>query len=234
MLDDLSKWTIALPAKGCGELDTTTHTAVLHKCTLATNSGYFQFQAKPTFCLGEIVIGGAIVQWDNDGAPLVAVSSTARKSYVGPLNKTDIADLDISYAVSGFGVIVLDGKVHPEGINRARSAITSLRPTAEEIAPRTVAALDAQGRMLLAAIDGVEALGLGLTLSELAEVFADGAPGFPFQALHAVNMDGGGSTTLSASPDWPTQPAQVFNRPTDTDVGPVVERPVTAIACVLG
>jgi hypothetical protein len=53
----------------------------------------------PRFCLGEIVIGGAIVQWDNDGAPLVAVSSTARKSYVGPLNKTDIADLDISYAV---------------------------------------------------------------------------------------------------------------------------------------
>ncbi len=46
-------------------------------------------------------------------------------------------------------------------------------------------------------------------LDVLSQVFADGAPGFPFQALHAVNMDGGGSTTLSASPDWPTQPAQV-------------------------
>lgn len=60
--------------------------------------------------------------------------------------------------------------MNPEGVNRARSTIQALRPTAEEIAPRTVAALDAQGRMMLAAIDGVEALGLGLTLTELAEV----------------------------------------------------------------
>jgi hypothetical protein len=61
-------------------------------------------------------------------------------------------------------------QAHPEGIAQAGASIRTLRPTAEEIAPRTVAALDAQGRMLLAAIDGVEALGLGLTLTELAEV----------------------------------------------------------------
>jgi hypothetical protein len=50
---------------------------------------------------------------------------------------------------------------------------------------------------------------LGVTLTELSDIFTGGAAGFPYVATHAVNMDGGGSTTMSASPLWPAAPAQV-------------------------
>jgi exopolysaccharide biosynthesis protein len=87
--------------------------------------------------------------------------------------------------------------------------------------------------MLMVAIDGVEQLKLGVTVDELAEIFSGGADGFPFNVQTAINLDGGGSTTFSSSPSLTTQhPAQIFNRPTDTDAGPISERAVTSIACV--
>ena len=37
-------------------------------------------------------------------------------------------------------------------------------------------------------------------MDEAAEVVSGGAAGFPFTSLHAINLDGGGSTTLVAQP----------------------------------
>jgi exopolysaccharide biosynthesis protein len=98
-----------------------------------------------------------------------------------------------------------------------------------------VLALDNANRLVMVAIDGAEKLKLGLTLDELAEVFSGGADGFPLSSeiQTAVNMDGGGSTTFSSSPILSAVlPAQVYNRPTNTDAGPISERAVTSIACV--
>jgi exopolysaccharide biosynthesis protein len=232
VLDDLSRFTVALPAGGCAVRNTTTNTANLRGCEVAANFGFFQFSPKPTYCLGEIVINGTIVQWANDGAPMLSMTSD-RTTLIGALTKADVAARHVTFASAGFGIIVLDGKVHEAGVARASAAVRALRPTAEEIAPRTVAGVDAQGRIVLAAIDGVEALNLGTTMTETAEIFAGGAAGFPFKLQHAINFDGGGSTTFSkSSPAWPA-PAQIYNRPTDTDVGDITERDVTSIACIL-
>lgn len=231
-LDDLSRFTVALPSQGCAVRDTTTATARLHGCAAATNFGYFQFSAKPTYCLGNIVVNSSIVLWSGDGNPMMAVTNT-KTTIMGVLAKSDIAKYGITFAASGFGTIVLDGEINKDGIERTKKAIKSLRPTAEEIAPRTVAGLDSQGRLFLVAIDGVEALNLGLTIDETAEIFAKGSIGFPYALAHAINFDGGGSTTMSTSPLWPF-PAQIFNRPTDTDTGPITERDVTTIACIKG
>ena len=237
-LDDLSRFSIRLPAGGCAVRATTTSTAVASKCAVAVNAGFFQFSPKPTYCLGEVVVDGAIAEWANDGSPLFATSAATRTTYLGPLAKADIAAKQISSASSGFGFIVADGRVSAEGVARARSAERALRHSrgqrAEEIAPRTVLAVDAQGRAMVAAIDGVEALLLGVTVDELAEIFTGGAAGAEvLKAQHAINMDGGGSTTMSASPAWPAD-AVIFNRPTDTDTGPITERLVTCIACIAG
>ena len=114
--------------------------------------------------------------------------------------------MNVTYAVSGFGVLVLDGQVSDVGVAAAAKGVRqhkdliagqrssnsagvelahqhvggpSQRPQAEEIAPRTVAALDSAGRLVLVAIDGVEHLLLGLTLTETAEIFASKTDGFP-------------------------------------------------------
>jgi exopolysaccharide biosynthesis protein len=230
-LDDLSRFSVQLPATGCAALQKTTITANAHKCAVATNAGFFQFSPKPTYCLGEVVVGGAIVEWADDGSPLVALTRNA--TIIGPLAKSDIAALGVMYATSGFGVIVADGAPSAAGVAQAAAAVHSQRPTAEEVAPRTIFAVDTAGRIVIVAIDGVEKLLLGVTLDEAAEIFSGGATGFPFDIAHAVNMDGGGSTTFSATPFWPFA-AQVFNRPTDTDVGPISERSVTNIFCISG
>jgi exopolysaccharide biosynthesis protein len=232
VLDDLSRFTVALPDGGCAVRSTTTATANLRGCEVAVNFGYFQFSPKPTYCLGEIVINGTIEQWADDGAPMLSMTAN-RTTLIGALAQGDVAARHVTFASAGFGIIVLDGKVHEAGVARASAAVRALRPTAEEVAPRTVAGVDAQGRLVLAAIDGVEALNLGTTMNETAEIFAGGAAGFPFTLQHAINFDGGGSTTFSkSSPFWPF-PARVYNRPTDTDVGDVTERNVTSIACIL-
>ena len=230
-LDDVSRFSVQLPAAGCAVLQSTTATARANDCAVGSNAGFFQFSPKPTYCLGEVVVDGKIIEWANDGSPLVAV--TRNSTIIGPLVKDDIARLGVVYATSGFGVIVESGAPSPAGVERARAAILALRPTAEEVAPRTIFAVDRAGRVVIVAIDGVEKLNLGVTLTEAAAIFSGGATGFPGDFLHAVNMDGGGSTTFSSSPLWPF-PAQVFNRPTDTDFGPISERAVTNIFCIKG
>lgn len=127
----------------------------------------------------------------------------------------------------------------PTAGSATRSSSSGARPAAEETAPRTVAGVDADGRLMLVAIDGVEALYMGLTTDELTDVMSGGSYdlGFPFKFLHAINLDGGGSTTMSTSPSYNTNvtsPAIVFNRPTNTDVGPISERNVTSIMCISG
>ena len=230
-LDDISRLSVQLPASGCAVLQSTTATARAHGCAVGSNAGFFQFSPKPTYCLGEVVVNATIVEWANDGSPLVAFTSNS--TVIGPLVKDDIARLGVVYATSGFGVIVENGAPSAAGVERARAAIRALRPTSEEIAPRTIFAVDTAGRAVIVAIDGVERLNLGVTLTEAAAIFSGGAVGFPGDFAHAVNMDGGGSTTFVSSPLWPF-PAQIYNRPTDTDFGPITERAVTNIFCIKG
>lgn len=230
-LDDIARFSVQLPAAGCATLQSTTTTARANNCAVGSNAGFFQFSPKPTYCLGEVVVDSKIIEWANDGSPLVAV--TRNSTIIGPLVKDDIARLGVVSATSGFGVIVENGAPSPAGVARAHAAIRALRPTAEEVAPRTIFAVDTAGRVVIVAIDGVEKLNLGITLTEAAAIFSGGATGFPGDFAHAVNMDGGGSTTFVSSPLWPF-PAQIYNRPTDTDVGPISERAVTNIFCIKG
>ena len=199
LLDDLSRFSIRLPDGGCAVRATTTATAVARNCSVAVNAGFFQFSPKPTYCLGEVVVDAAIEEWAGDGSPLFATSVATKTTYLGPLAKADIAAKQIAFAASGFGFIVADGRRSAAGVARAERAERALRAArgqrAEEVAPRTVLALDAQGRAMLATIDGVEALLLGVTVSELADIFTGGAAGAEaLKAQHAINMDGGGST----------------------------------------
>lgn len=75
--------------------------------------------------------------------------------------------------------------------------------------PRTFAGVDGKGRLVLITVDGRSTSALGLSIAEAAEVA---------QALglrQAVNLDGGGSTTMVVD-------GQVINQPSDTQG----ERPV--------
>ena len=77
--------------------------------------------------------------------------------------------------------------------------------------PRTAIGVLADGRALLLVVDGRQpALSVGMSLEELAQLLVE------FGAVDAINLDGGGSTTMVVD-------KAIVNRPSDA----TGERPVS-------
>jgi hypothetical protein len=116
---------------------------------------------------------------------------------------------DVYNAVSGLPFLVLDGKSVVEGTD----AYTV------EVNPRTAAGIDQSSRtLILLLVDGRQPnYSEGVTLSELSELMLE------FGAYQAINLDGGGSTTLvTQNADGS---AQVLNSPIHSRI-PGRERPI--------
>eukprot|EP00899_Mesostigma_viride_P008276 jgi/Mesvir1/1744/Mv21195-RA.1 len=89
-----------------------------------------------------------------------------------------------------------------------------------QIAPRTAIAVDTEGRLMLLVVNGEEDILSGMTLTELGTTLAE------LGAYHAINLDGGGSTTA-------VYKGKVVSHPTCDDTCVECERPVTTATCVL-
>jgi hypothetical protein len=96
-------------------------------------------------------------------------------------------------AISGERLLLRDGrrKVHDDS----------------ELHPRTAVGIDRQGRVMLLAVDGRSSRSRGFTLVELARTLKK------LGAVHALNLDGGGSTTMAA--DNTRGQLRVVNAPSD-------------------
>ena len=116
------------------------------------------------------------------------------------------------YVLNGGPELVRDGRQHAtpatDGMVRPNDP-SFYYGWVQKRNPRTIAGVDARGRILLATIDGRSTASLGLSIAESAAVA---------QALgmrDAINLDGGGSTTMVTD-------NQVINKPSDA----AGERPV--------
>lgn len=90
------------------------------------------------------------------------------------------------------------------------------RPS-NQIHPRTLAGVDATGRIVLLAVADGRQRGVseGLTLPEAAEIMRQRG------CRHAVNLDGGGSSILVVRPDPNTDQLVTVNRPSDGRPRPI-------------
>jgi hypothetical protein len=115
---------------------------------------------------------------------------------------------DVYNAVSGLPFLVLDGKSIVEGTDAY----------AVEVNPRTAVGVDQSGRiMIVLLVDGRQPnYSEGVTMGELSALMLE------FGAYQAINLDGGGSTTLVTQNADGT--AQVLNSPIHTRI-PGRERP---------
>ncbi|MFE5686674.1 phosphodiester glycosidase family protein [Streptomyces sp. NPDC056512] len=91
----------------------------------------------------------------------------------------------------------------------------------DERAPRTLAGVRADGTLLLVVVDGRTSASAGATLSEAAALVAG------LGARSALNLDGGGSSTLVVR-------GRLENRPMDEEVKGSVERRVATAIAVVG
>lgn len=114
--------------------------------------------------------------------------------FVGSLKQGDVVRISVSLrgsggqswdsvpnAVSGSQYLVKDGK--PETAN--------LNPASDARHPRTVLGVTPYGGILIVTVDGRQSISAGMSLREAADLMVK------LGAATAVNLDGGGSTTLA-------------------------------------
>lgn len=219
-----------------GLLDTTSNAARRHDFAVTMNASFFEapiakeamgrkiryYAGNCTYPAGWHFSGGKLVTkptMEVLRATLV-VHANGRISIAG-----DVRELpaDTRYAVSGNAILLTNGVA----VTHARDGVRH---------PRSAAGLSADGKtLILFALDGRQATAeesvygrahsRGATLAELAELMLG------FGAANAVNLDGGGSTSLVVK-DPHTGVFSITNQPSDgsTLKFPVaIERPVADV-----
>ena len=143
------------------------------------------------------------VYWQDDLTRDVMYISSARQITFGVHNG------NIYDAITGYQFLLVNGENVIEAIDLPDS----------NLEPRTAVGLDLSGeKLMLMIVDGRQPnYSEGITLSELAELMRE------FGAYHALNLDGGGSSTLVVA-GVDGQP-RVLNSPIHTRI-PGRERPV--------
>ena len=210
-----------------GQLETTSQVARKHDFDITINASFF---AAPTAreISGQKIhyfVGNCAWPegWHYSNGKLFGQPKTARfrATMIVHRDKTvSLADAlqalpaDTKFAVSGNAMMLKEGKATPPVVDLLRH-------------PRSAVGLSADSRTLyLIAVDGrQEPHSRGVTLGELANIFIQ------FGAHNAINLDGGGSTSLVIK-DPATGVFAIANQPSDASTLKLplrIERPVVDV-----
>ena len=210
-----------------GQLETTSQVARKHDFDITINASFF---AAPTAreIYGQKIhyfVGNCAWPegWHYSSGKLFGQPKTARfraTMIVHRDNKVSFADTlqalpaDTEFAVSGNAMMLKEGKPTPPAVDHMRH-------------PRSAVGLSADSRTLyVIAVDGrQEQHSRGVTLAELANIFIQ------FGAHNAINLDGGGSTSLVIK-DKVTGVFAIANQPSDVSTLKLplrFERPVVDV-----
>lgn len=178
-------------------------------CRHAVNGGPFQSYWSGG-CIGPTISHGNIMSQDWNTSYASFGLTAGGEWIIGHISQQLQSQYSVREAVTGFGWLVHDGK--------------SVAPPDDHVAQRTAIGILAHGELLLLQVDGCERCPFsggpsGLSLQQLAQLLLNKG------ALHAINLDGGGSSTTVFN-------GKVQNRPDCTEVGFRCERSVTSVVCV--
>lgn len=144
---------------------------------------------------GEIEEGSFVLVGREAGADKLQLLSVGDEVTVSYAPKVD-GDSLINFAIGGNAILVENGEV-PTRLDDSTTA------------PRTAVGFSEDGqKMVLVVVDGRQSNSRGMTLKELGELMAE------FGAHQALNIDGGGSTTMVARMPGKEE-AEVVNSPSD-------------------
>ena len=181
-------------------------TAALAGCEYAVNAGTFNMNTGA--CVGDVIANGSVIQLD-DTSDFASWGMGTAQHVFGQVSRENATSLQLHDLASSFiGPLLVDTG-------------TPVLSDSTLIAPRTAVGADRHGRLLLLTVDGVEDQALGMNITELGTAFAH------LGAFHAVNFDGGGSTSA-----W-WKGHGVIDRPTCNDGPTECERAVATILCIM-
>jgi large repetitive protein len=160
-------------------------------------------------------VGGLVVPADGR----ILAGRGAAAEWIGALAPGDTVRWHLAFAgapggvvelVGGFPLLLLDGESVLHRVPRIWPPFATGRH------PRTAIGVRADGTIVLAVVDGrQEGYSVGMTLRETANLMRE------LGTVDALNLDGGGSTTLVTA-------AGIVNRPSDADERPVANALVVA------
>jgi len=198
----------------CDELQKTSFVASALGCRYAINGGPFNSFVSGG-CIGPTISNGNVLNTDWQTSYASFGLSAGGEWVVGHISQDTAAELNLTQAVTGLGEWLVRG---------GRAVPAAAAAGADALAGRSGVGVDSSGRLMLLQVDGCEHCPFsggssGLTLAGFAHLFAEQG------ALHAINLDGGGSSVSVAK-------GEVINHPTGLDIELAYERPVASILCV--
>lgn len=205
----LDRCTSVLAVKGVSAAEGRERTSVLLSRLADTvsviggvNADFFSF-TPPGVPTGALVARGIMLSPPSN-RPVFTIDSTgAPHIMVLHLGETGLAPFHPLEAVGGQPVIVRDGEV--------TAAATDTNAFATTRHPRTAVGVTRSGHLLLVVVDGRQApYSVGMSLAELAQLMR------ALGAQDALNLDGGGSTTMVAR-DPASGEIQIVNHPSDKE-----------------
>lgn len=145
----------------------------------------------------EIPLGGYAVIAANNNIGLI-LNNFKEGDFIDLKIATNPDWSNISMAITGGAIILKDGII-PENFSHNSPGRQ----------PRTAIGASEDGtKIIMAAVDGRQQISLGMTLTELANLMLE------FGAYNAINLDGGGSTTMVAREPG-TEYIDTVNKPSD-------------------
>jgi N-acetylglucosamine-1-phosphodiester alpha-N-acetylglucosaminidase len=205
----------------------TSSSAHANDCVVATNAGFFD--TRTGACLGDVVSNGRVVQEHGYTNAAFGVDKQAR-FVVGYLPET-MERSQFLQLVQGVVVLVRDASVFVEQSLRVENM--TQQETGNGFATiqsaRTAIGHDSQGRLLVLSVNG-KSWQRGISLYDMANIMISAG------AVNAINLDGGGSATVTRNGIVSNYPSDECSLPTDANMPSLplanhCERAVSTITC---
>jgi len=196
--------------ENCTGLSKVSDQAAAHNCRYATNAGPFSSLIKGG-CIGAVISQGHTAASDFASTHTMFGLTASGDWLLGNVGSASQAkELGVTELVTGFNWLVYNSSI-------------TVAQAGGELAPRTAVGVDTMGRLLIVEVDGCEKCpsGKGFTMKQIAEFMVSPK----VNAVHAINLDGGGSSTFYAN-------GKVIDYPTCFDIPYKCERKVANILCV--
>ena len=211
---------------GCQRRDreTVAVTAKANKCVIAASAGYYN--VTDGACLGNVISNGRLA---HDAGGIQNAHFGIKENgnlFFGYIPDNDISKQSFTNLVGGVLWLVRNGESYVD-ISKVTECpdsqtTSTLQGYIDAVSARTAVGHDKLGRLIIVEVDG-KTWHQGVTLYEFAELL------IAFGIINAVNLDGGGSTTLVVN-------GTVVNYPSDTrkmdNVSYGVMRNVSTIICI--
>lgn len=222
----LNHFSVELPEGGCGHKQTVYDNAKERSCVAATNAGFFVVASGD--CIGNVVAGnGTEVYVGCSTTPNFGLTKHG-EFLAGYVTCETIKKHSFRSLVQGAGWLVKNGASYLHEsikLEKISSYFINLK------APRVAIGVDKHGRLLMVQVDGNEPTKEGFDLYEMTDLMLQ------LGAVHAINLDGGGSSTTYVDGQVHSRctdkcaPDTRFNPCPNASIG-CCQRRVTTIICV--